>query len=810
MAFEGGSGSIARRFAEARRRVPSLRAAPRRLDGREKELDRRERILDAVASAADALLRAPSWESCIDEFLERLGRSVDASRAYIFANVVGDDGSLLMDEVFEWVAAGVEPTIGWSDNHAWPYLDGYADWLELLSSGAAISGTVDDFEGVQRQDLLDEGIESTVFVPIFAGGRWWGFVGFDDCAERRRWTDAEIDLLKVAASNLGTAIEAQRVRDLQQAAETRYRAVVEHIPAITYIDELNTEAATIFISPQVEGLLGYSPDEWMRDPDLWAKVLHPADRDRALAENDRHNETGDTFDLEYRMVARDGRVVWVRDTAVLVVDERGVPQFSQGFIQDITPQKSAEEQLAFLAYHDPRTGLPNRAMFEELLELAVARARRHDLGVGVLCLDVDDFKLVNDSLGHQAGDEVLRELAARLKEATRETDLVARMSGDQFLMLLSDIERADVGEVDGVLLTAESVTDRVHESLRQPFEVAGTELYLSVSMGISVYPHHARDAVALLKGAEGAMHESKRAGRGGSVLSTAGAIESADKLAFVTRLRKAVDARRWTLHYQPVVELATGGVVGVEALLRWREPDGTFIPPGVFIPLAEELGLIEDIGDWVVEELARQDAAWRAEGIELELGFNVSPRQLWQADLTERIVSRLQASGVAPANVIVEITESSAVKDFDRWQSVLADLRAKGLRLALDDFGTGYSSLSRLRHLPIEILKIDRSFVARVDESPEAASIVTAIIELGRGLHMRTLAEGIETEAEWRFLAEHGCELGQGFYFSRPVPGDEIAARCRVGDAPVARLRAAAGSTELSHGLANRVGDPGG
>jgi diguanylate cyclase (GGDEF)-like protein/PAS domain S-box-containing protein len=807
MASGGGFRALARRFAEACGRLPRVALPSGQLGGRRRELDRRERILDAVANAADALVRAPSWGSCMEEFLERLGRSVDASRAYVFENVVGDDGALLMDEVFEWAAAGVESTIGWPENHEWPYRDGYTAWLDLLSSGVAISGTVDDFEGVQRQDLVDEGIESTVFVPIFAGGRWWGFIGFDDCVRRRRWTDAEIDLLKVAASNLGTAIEGQRVRELQLATETRYRAVVEHIPAITYIDALNTEAETIFISPQVEELLGYSPDEWVRDSQLWAKVLHPSDRDRALAENDRHNETGDPFDLEYRMVARDGRVVWVRDTAVVVLDEAGVPQFSQGFIQDITPQKNAEEQLAFLAYHDPRTGLPNRTMFEELLELAVARARRHDVGVGIVCLDVDDFKLVNDSLGHHAGDEVLRELAARLKEATRETDLVARMSGDQFLMLLSDIERAGVGDVDGVLLTAESVTDRVHESLRQPFEVAGTELYLSVSMGVSLFPHHARDAVALLKGAEAAMHDSKRAGRGGSVLSTAGAIESADKLAFVTRLRKAVEARRWTLHYQPVVELATGGVVGVEALLRWREPDGTFIPPGAFIPLAEELGLIEDIGDWVVEELARQDAEWRAAGLELELGFNVSPRQLWQADLTERILSRLQASGVAPANVIVEITESSAVKDFDRWQSVLADLRSKGLRLALDDFGTGYSSLSRLRHLPIEILKIDRSFVARVDESPEAASIVTAIIELGRGLHMRTLAEGIETEAEWRFLAEHGCELGQGFYFSRPVPGEEITARCRVGEVPVSSASRGARS-DLSHGLPDRLGDP--
>jgi diguanylate cyclase (GGDEF)-like protein/PAS domain S-box-containing protein len=747
-------------------------------------LRRREAILDAVAHATELLVRSSSWEDCVEELLERLGRSVGASRAYIFENVRGGDGQLLMNEVFEWAAPGVAPTIGSPDNHNWPYADGYERWLELLPAGQVIRGTVDEFEGVERQDLLDEGIRSAVIVPVFAGERWWGFIGFDDCDRPRSWADPEIDLLKVAASNLGTAIEGQRVRRLQEIAEARYRAVVEHIPAITYIDELNTAAATVFISPQVQDLLGYAPDEWMADDELWGKVLHPEDRERALAANDRHNETGEPFDLEYRMIARDGRVVWVRDVAVMVKDEWGVPQFSQGFMHDITAQKRAEEKAAYLAYHDERTGLPNRAMFEELLELAVARARRHDAGVAVLWLDVDDFKLVNDSLGHEAGDEVLRQLAARLKESTRETDLVARMSGDQFLMLIADVERADVGEVDGVLLTVDSVADRVHESLKEPFMIGDTELYLSVSMGISVMPHHAADAAGLLQGAESAMHESKRTGRGGSALSTAGAIDSAAKLQLVTRLRRAVERSQWTLHYQPIVELATAQVIGVEALLRW-EDRGTTTPPAVFIPLAEELGLIEAIGDWVVEELARQDAAWRADGLALELGFNLSPRQLWQSDLSQRILSRLEAAGVAPGSVVVEITESSAVKDFDRWQFVLGELRSKGLRLALDDFGTGYSSLSRLRSLPIEILKIDRSFVSRVHDDPEAESIVTAIIELGRGLGMKTLAEGIETEQERSFLADHGCQLGQGYYFSRPIPPEEVTAKCLSGELAV-------------------------
>jgi EAL domain-containing protein (putative c-di-GMP-specific phosphodiesterase class I) len=244
----------------------------------------------------------------------------------------------------------------------------------------------------------------------------------------------------------------------------------------------------------------------------------------------------------------------------------------------------------------------------------------------------------------------------------------------------------------------------------------------------------------------------------------------------VTRLRKAVESQRWTLHYQPVVELDSGRMRGVEALIRWIEPDGTMVPPGDFIPLAEELGLIELIGDWVVRELVYQAQAWRELDMDLEIGFNLSPRQFWQPDLAERILSRIKAGGVDPSGLLVEITESSAMMDPDRAQEILWGLHRGGLRIAVDDFGTGYSSLSRLRDMPVSVLKIDRSFVSGVDEDPQAASIVSAFLELSRGLGMTTLAEGIETERELAFLRERGCELGQGFLFAKPVPPEEIIA----------------------------------
>ena len=365
-------------------------------------------------------------------------------------------------------------------------------------------------------------------------------------------------------------------------------------------------------------------------------------------------------------------------------------------------------------------------------------------------------------------------MADRLREATRETDLVARRSGDTFLLLLADLER-DGDDVEVAVARAESAAQRILDSLAVPFRAGGTELYVAASIGISLFPQDGDEPGSLLRNADAAMLESKKGGHA-YVVSNRGALDSSAKLQFVTRLRKAVESQRWTLHYQPVLDLATGRMRGVEALIRWIEPDGTMVPPGDFIPLAEELGLIETIGDWVVRELVYQAQAWRELDIDLSTSFNLSPRQFWQPDLANGILERIGEGGIDPAKVIVEITESSAMADPDRAQTILEELHAGGLRIAIDDFGTGYSSLARLRDMPVDVLKIDRSFVSGVDTDPQNQSIVSAFIELARGLGLTTLAEGIETEGELAFVQERGCVLGQGFLFSKAVPPEEIIA----------------------------------
>ncbi len=574
--------------------------------------------------------------------------------------------------------------------------------------------------------------------------------------------------------------ELVRTQQRLQEAQSKYGALVEQIPAIVYVDLADESMATTYVSPQIESILGVPAAEYVADPHLWTNMLHPDDRETALETYTRGRESGEPFTFEYRLVARDGREVWFRDSAIVLPDGEGRPALIQGVMLDITERKAAEAQIAFLAYHDKLTGLPNKAMFDELLELSLARARRHGLGLAVLSLDLDNFKLVNDSLGYEAGDQLLAHMSERLGEATRETDLVARQGGDEFLLLLSDLDRASpVADGDGAEISAESVANRVQRALEVPFDVHGTELYLSASIGISVFPMDADDGTTLMKNADTAMFRSKRSGPGGYVIHRAGEADALTRLSLSTRLRKAVEQKPWMLHYQPLIRLDSAQMYGVEALIRWPEPSGGLVPPGEFIPLAEEMGLIEAIGDWVIDEICRQDADWRAAGMTLDIGFNLSPRQLYQDDLVDRIVRQLEANDTDPSRITVEITESTAMTDPDRTLSILSGLHDRGIRLAIDDFGTGYSSLSRLRHMPVDILKIDRTFVREVHSDPQSASMVSAIIALASNLGMDALAEGIETEEEWRFLAARGCDFGQGYHFSRPVPAAEILALYR-------------------------------
>lgn len=562
-------------------------------------------------------------------------------------------------------------------------------------------------------------------------------------------------------------------------AEALYRGLVEQLPAVVYLDPVDERLDSLYVSPQIEDLIGVTQQEWLSDSRCWSRHVHPDDLDRAWEEYAESVERNAPLSREYRMIHEDGTVKWVLERAVPVPAPDGTPWLFQGMIFDVTGQRDAEE-MAFLAYHDKLTGLPNRSLFEEMLGLALGRARRTESSVAVLFLDLDNFKQVNDTLGHQEGDRLLTELTERIKPALRDSDMFARRSGDEFLVMLSDLRTDEVGREIDPLDVAESVAERIGEALATPFDVGESTYRCSASIGISLFPRDASDAQSLLKHADEAMYRSKRERPGGFSIYGVGARGRGDlppdPAPMGERIRRAVLERAWVLHWQPVVDLEDDRVVGVEALIRWRDQNGGLVPPGEFLPLAEEMGLIESIGEWVVEELCAQDRGWRGQGIELQLGFNLSPRQLWSPRLAETLLGSLRSAGVDPRRVTVEVSESTAMTDPDRVQKVLYELRAWGLGIAIDDFGTGHASLARMSVLPADVLKIDRSLIRGIDGDPDLVAMVRATIALASSLEIAPLAVGVERETEALILKELGCRYAQGFLFGRPLPGDRIPA----------------------------------
>jgi diguanylate cyclase (GGDEF)-like protein/PAS domain S-box-containing protein len=647
----------------------------------------------------------------------------------------------------------------------------------VLREGAVVYANVDtrrltgresdELLGLPIRDLVPAWREEEVFEALCVRPD-----GSELPVEVRVSTDGDAQI--VALRDASAMVAGREAEEARFQAQALYQSMIEQIPAIVYVDEGGD--GTSYVSPQIETIFGVTAEAYCTDNDLWRRLIHPEDRDRIVAEYEGFL-SGSSGDLsDYRVLTPDGRTVWIRDRAKPVRDSKGRVILEHGFMFDITELKEAEEQIAYMAYHDKLTGLPNRALFEESLEMAINRAARNDLSVAVLFLDLDNFKLVNDSLGHHAGDLLLKELAARLSDCTRDTDLVARQGGDEFLLLLGDLERNPSPDADHESATevAETIAGRIRDALREPFDLHGTQFFAGGSIGISLYPIDALDVETLMMNADAAMFRAKRTDPGGHTFFSIGEEDAGERLTFGSRLRRAVEMESWVLHYQPVVDLADGRMVGAEALIRWQDTNGGLVAPGEFIPVAEELGLIEAIGDWVIDEMALQQRKWMDEGLDIEVSFNLSPRQLWSARLAEKILGKLHMADVDVTRIVVEITESTAMAEPDRTQKVLTELHSWGVRLALDDFGTGYSSLARLKHMPVDILKIDQAFIRDVHTDMRVAGMVRAMIQLAQTLDMVPLAEGVETEEEYNFLRSNGCRLAQGFYFSRPVPPEEI------------------------------------
>jgi diguanylate cyclase (GGDEF)-like protein len=447
-------------------------------------------------------------------------------------------------------------------------------------------------------------------------------------------------------------------------------------------------------------------------------------------------------------------------------DEIG--QLVENFNQLVLGRRSAEQQVEFLAHHDALTGLPNRLLVSDRMTQAIAHADRTKSKVALLFLDLDNFKTINDSLGHAVGDALLKSIASRLRECVRDTDTISRQGGDEFLIILPELSEADA--------TA-PILVKIMERLQEPALADGHELTTSISMGVAIYPDDGDNFETLLKRADMAMYRAKDAGRNTyRFFDEQMNVEAVEHLTMRNGLRRAVERREFVLHYQPQIDLASGAVVGVEALIRWNHPDFGMIPPGRFISVAEESGLIVPIGEWVLREACRQAMAWRNAGLpELLVAVNISAVQFKRGDVEQIVIGALEESGFDPSWLELEITESVLIHNTENILATVKRLKSLGVKLSIDDFGTGYSSLSYLKRFAVDKLKIDQTFVRDLATDTDDASIVRAIIQMARSLGLETIAEGVETAQMLALLREYGCDQVQGYYFARPMPAEELA-----------------------------------
>jgi diguanylate cyclase (GGDEF)-like protein/PAS domain S-box-containing protein len=600
---------------------------------------------------------------------------------------------------------------------------------------------------------------------------------FETTALRSDGHEVPVELTMARAERPGRTGLTAYLRDI--SASRRAERAMRDLAAIVESSEdailsATLDGAILTWNRGAERLYGYAASEAIGRPIEMLTTLDNQDEMPRTMARLRRGDTVGQFETIRRR--KDGSPVDVELTVSPVIGGDGRIVGVSMIARDITLQKRAQEQIAHLAYHDQLTGLPNRAMFYQHLELAIARADRHRLGVAVLFVDLDSFKLVNDSFGHLAGDGLLRDFATRLRAVTRATDIVARQGGDEFLVLVPDLELTSGSGIEpSALEVVQAIEAKVRSVLDTPFDVAGTPIHVGLSIGVSIYPIDARDRDQLLRNADTAMYVGKGLGDGSPQLEQAG---SRGRLALIARLRGAVDNEQFELHYQPIVELASGNLVGAEALLRWRDPGHGLVLPGEFIPLAERSGMIEPITRWVIDSACHQAREWSDHELDLVVTFNLPPA-LWGPAIVETLIEATRRAGVEPHRMMIEITESTAMVQPGRARQTLAALREHGVRLAIDDFGTGHSSLGRLHQLPVSTLKIDRSFVSALPHDTGAAAIVATIVQLAHSLGLQPLAEGIETEAQLRFLVEHGCDLGQGFLLGRPMVPARIEALAR-------------------------------
>ncbi|HTU84682.1 MAG TPA: EAL domain-containing protein [Solirubrobacteraceae bacterium] len=658
----------------------------------------------------------------------------------------------------------------------------------FLNNRRPLSQSVSRFAIAARQPVLIEhaeddprlnsklrslvGDRSHICVPLFAGDRPFGALSVMSTSEHERLNEEDRQTLELLAGVLAEGISrAAESEARRQHADALARFEAIYRGALTGVMVLSDDGQIVDANPAMLELLGLETPEEVRAH--IAEYLDPDEHERvSVAVAELFSGEANSLRIDTRLNREDGTVVWVSGSFSIVREADGRPSFGIVMVQDDTERKAAEEALVrqselneHQALHDALTGLPNRTLFRDRIEQAIAIARREDGQLAVAMMDLDRFKDINDSLGHHAGDALLVELSRRLRGVLRSSDTVARLGGDEFGVLISKPH----SDRDVAI-----VIEKIRTALEEPVIVDGLALPAEASIGIAMFPAHGDDVDTLLRHADVAMYSAKDEKSGYVFYDSSRNESDPARLTLVSELRRAIEERELVLYYQPKAALANGAVKSVEALLRWNHPTRGLVGPDEFIPLAQQTGLIKPLTLYVLDEALGQSRAWERAGIKLGVAINISIRNLLDAHFPELVRTLLDKWRVEPGMLELEITESTVLADPVRTKRVLDKLAAMGVVLSIDDFGTGYSSLSYLSQLPVNEIKIDRSFVMTMTECDNNAVIVRSTIDLARNLGLQVVAEGVETEQAWHELNQLGCTLAQGYYLSRPVPAAEL------------------------------------